>query len=340
MARKRSEDGLGIAPAVAMAVTQAPKVINDLEKTETGSRILKTTTDVADFATASAIYRYKRQQKALKIVGYTALGALVIFGGYKAYQAIRINNLKKKVFTNPEVKGADDMWNAIPDSFKTEWSLFSVLNPFSFISTAITKIKGLWEPSCTEKVYRVAKSFHDKKLDLHKVAKVFKTMYKIDWCDIIVKVLSNEEYKTFKNYLENGTASDTANSEGTKVNAETGKKEILYAVTKSQANVRESPSLHYNWNIFTNNTLATAPAHCIVGQWTDIIERDDDDDVNFAGLNAIVYKGGDFTADVGRKVYVAKSQIYPEGYTWAEIREKFGNISKAGYKDEKFQIFN
>ena len=345
--RKRKKNtGLGIAPIVAAAATKAPDFIKKVEDTETGRRVLKTTTDTADYVTHSVIDRFERRRKRRRIIGGVLLGALAVYAGVKTFQAIRRNNLMKKGFSNPEVGAAIKIWNAVPDGFKAHWGGFSVLNPFSSVANALTSIKQLWQDVNTKSLFDAARYMHDNNLNVTKVSKHFKTLYKIELVDFLNDVLSTDEYSTFNNIVQSGQGSSTPTPEGTN-----DKGEYLYAVTSDNCYVRKTaectytilPSLKIVGIDIPNGVLiegvinSKVPANTIVGQWTGkAIEYEKqaleyDDHCWFAMMNAIVSSGSASRMATIKNIncYVSKAKVEPKGYTVDELRSKFGDKMNA-----------
>lgn len=334
--RRKKNTGLGIAPIVAAAATKAPDFIKKVEDTETGRRVLKTTTDTADYVTHSVIDRFERRRKRRRIIGGVLLGALAVYAGVKAGQAIRRNNLMKKAFTKPEVNAAIKIWAAVPDGFKAHWGGFSVLNPFSSAANALTSIKQLWQAVNTASLNEAAKYMHDNQLNVTKVSKHFKTLYKIELVDFLHDILSTAEYNTFNNIVQSGEGSSTPTPQGKNENGE-----LLYAVTKDNCYVRKSAHCVYYLTGGIPNGVeiseiedSKVPAQTIVGQWTGVSEFYEssmwvhDEDCYFAMMNSIVNAGSKMATLANINNYVAKSQLYSEGFTIQQLREKFGSNMK------------
>lgn len=343
--RKRKKNtGLGIAPIVAAAATKAPDFIKKVEDTETGRRVLKTTTDTADYVTHSVIDRFERRRKRRRIIGGVLLGTLAIYAGVKTYQAIRRNNLMKKGLSSPEVGAAIKIWNAVPDGFKAHWGGFSVLNPFSSVANALTSIKQLWQDVNTQSLFDAAKYMHDNNLNVTKVSRHFKMLYKIDLVDFLNDVLDTAQYETFNNLIKSGEATKTPTPQGKNENGQ-----LLYAVTKDNCYVRTTAECNYTQDPFKlmaglripNGVQiegivdSKVPANTIVGQWTGVSEYyesqyfERDESCYLSMMNAIRNGNGKVAALSSINHYIAKSQVYPEGFTVDDLRSKFGSSMKA-----------
>jgi len=143
---------------------------------------------------------------------------LVIAGGsylgYKALKNRHINTLKRKAGTNPEVRAAMDLYNAIPAGLKKGKGGF--FNPGGFISDAANKVSLIWKRTDTDRILGVAKRIHDQKLELDKVYKYFYTIYRQQLYTLINVALSPDELARFNNYARSGSVSNTANVKASK----------------------------------------------------------------------------------------------------------------------------
>lgn len=330
--RKRKKNtGLGIAPAVVAAA--APVVERAVERREQRRAERR---------------EYERTHPITlrKVLIGTLVGGIAVYAGVKTFQAIRRNNLMKKGFSNPEVGAAIKIWNAVPDSFKAHWNGFLVLSPFSSVANALTSIKQLWESVNTKTLNEAAKYMHENNLNVTKVSRHFKTLYKIELVDFLNDVLSTDEYSTFNNIVQSGQGSSTPTPEG-----KNDKGEYLYAVTKDNCYVRRTAECTYTYNPFTkidgwsisngvpieNADDSKVPANTVVGQWTGkAIEYEKqameyDDYCYFAMMNAIVSSGSASRMATIKNIncYVSKAQVEPKGYTVDELRSEFGDTMKA-----------
>lgn len=327
MAKKHTDDSLGIAPVVAAAA--APVVSKGAEMLDKAANRRE--------ARRVRHEEYERTHKVTpkKVIVGTLLTGLIAFAGVKTCQAIRRSNLKKKALSDAEVGSAVKIWESVPDSFKSEWTAFSVLNPFASVTGAITSIKRLWEDVNTQMLYDAGKYMHDNGLNINKVARHFKILYKIDLVDFLNEVLTTDQYVMFNNCVNTGEQTSTPTPEGKN---ESG--EILYCVTASPCNIRKSPectfTLSVSGKIPTNPVSGVwqVPAHTIVGQWTGKSETYQskwyamDDDCNFALMNALLYDGSKMVAVSNINHYVAKSQLYNEGLTKSDLKARFGSAMK------------
>ena len=328
--RKRKKNtGLGIAPAVVAAA--APVVERAVERREQRRAERR---------------EYERTHPITlrKVLIGTLVGGIAVYAGVKTFQAIRRNNLMKKGLSNPEVGAAIKIWNAVPDGFKAHWGGFSVLNPFSSVANALTSIKQLWQDVNTQSLFDAAKYMHDNNLNVTKVSKHFKTLYKIDLVDFLNDVLDTAQYETFNNLVKSGEATRTPTPQGKNENGQ-----LLYAVTKDNCYVRRTAVCNYtqdpiklmaglripNGVPIEGIVDSKVPANTVVGQWTGVSEYyesqyfERDESCYLSMMNAIMSSGSKMATLSSINHYIAKSQVYPEGFTVDDLRSKFGSSMKA-----------
>ena len=77
------------------------------------------------------------------------------------------------------------------------------------------------------------------------------------------------------------------------------------------------------------------PANTVVGQWTGVSEYyesqyfERDESCYLSMMNAIMSSGSKMATLSSINHYIAKSQVYPEGFTVDDLRSKFGSSMKA-----------
>ncbi|MCB0397952.1 MAG: hypothetical protein KDD36_14980 [Flavobacteriales bacterium] len=229
--------------------------------------------------------------KGVKTGSMIIAGAGLIYFGRKYLKKVAQNKLLRQAGTNPEVRAAVDIYQAIPDGLKKgQGGLF---NPIGLARDAMNQVKRIWQRTDTDRILNVAKSIHTKNLDIDKVYRYFYKLYGEQLYLLLNTALEPGELAKFNNYSSSGTASSTPKISGQK-----------YAVVKvNNLNVRKTPE-NMTWTqVFKkSNKIGTAPFGKVLGLTTGREVFDEEHNVVFVELNvwdtkykahiAYAWKGG------------------------------------------------
>lgn len=189
---------------------------------------------------ANQAYHSQTGRKFRKAAGTAVIVTGVSYAGYKGYQAIRRNKLLKRAASDPEVRSAVDIWSSIPDGFKNSWSLFNILMPIAAIGKAYDELETAWKKTNTDRIMSIANNINKSELNVTKIAKYFKALYRIDLVTLLNKVLQNEQIDMFYNILAGGSGSVSEKvSQG------------LFAVALEDVRLRDEPAIE-KWYQATN----------------------------------------------------------------------------------------
>lgn len=238
-----------------------------------------------------------------KIVGVAAVG----YGGYTYYQQWKISRLEKQAFTNPDVKAAIDIYEAIPDGIKKgKGGLFS---PFGFIKDAANTIARLWQSTDTDRLMKIAPSIRDIK----NVAVYFKTLYGENLYSLLNNSLDKNQLSLFLNYTKSGGSSASS----TKV---VGANLFPICTTSVGVHVRSTPIVDNS--IFASNKIGLCEYAKCPGMTTGVEKLSDDGKTIFVEIK--MYNPQ--TVKFDRLAYTWKG-----GYTFATrdaVDKKYGSVFK------------
>lgn len=124
--------------------------------------------------------------------GLILLGGLgIVFFTSKAIRKARIESLKRRAFTDANIKAAIDIFDAIPAGLKEGTGGF--FNPFGIVKDAINKVKLIWQKTDTDRIMQIAESITDIQL----TASAFKTLYREDLITLLQNAMEPDKYDEF-----------------------------------------------------------------------------------------------------------------------------------------------
>jgi len=244
-------------------------------------------------ATAAKLISDRSPQimKGVKTGSMVIAGAGLIYFGRKYLKKLAQNRLLKQAGTNPEVRVAVDIYQAVPDGLKKgQGGLF---NPIGLARDAVNQVKRIWQRTDTDRILNVAKSIHSQNLDIDKVYRYFYKLYGEQLYLLLNTALEPNELARFNNYASSGTASSLPKITSQK-----------YAVVKvNNLNIRKTPK-NMSWKqiLSKSNKIGTVPFGKILGLTTGREVFDEDHNVVFVEVNvwdtkskihtAYAWKGG------------------------------------------------
>ena len=235
--------------------------------------------------------------RAPQIMSGVKTGSMVIAGigliyfGRFYLKKLAQNKLLKQAGSNPEVRAAIEIYQAIPDGLKKGQG--GILNPMGFAKDAINQVKRIWQSTDTDRILDIAKSIHAKKLDIDKVYRYFYKLYDEQLYVLLNNALSSSDLAKFNNYSNSGSASSTPKISGQ-----------LYAVVNvNNLNVRRTPeNMKWTQLLTKSNKIGTVPFGKLLGLTTGKEVYDKENDVVFVVLwiwdtnskthKAYAWKGG------------------------------------------------
>ena len=125
---------------------------------------------------------------------YLLLGlgiTVIFFVGSKALRKAKIESLKRRAFTDPNIKAAIDIYEAIPSGLKKGTGGF--FNPFGFVKDAINKVKTIWQRTDTDRIMQVAETI----TDINSTATAFKIIYNEDLIQLLATAMEPDKYDEF-----------------------------------------------------------------------------------------------------------------------------------------------